>query len=102
MPRRLFASLSVSLFSLSVLLPGVAVAQKHYEPKIESLDSHPLPAWYDEAKLGIFIHWGLYSVPAWAEPQDPKHITGWAGEHAVCGVVLQLDEEPGVADAEVS
>jgi alpha-L-fucosidase len=27
---------------------------------------HPLPDWYDEAKLGVFLHWGLYSVPGWA------------------------------------
>ena len=26
----------------------------------------PLPKWYDDAKLGIFIHWGIYSVPAFA------------------------------------
>jgi alpha-L-fucosidase len=37
-----------------------------YEPTWESVKAHPLPAWYDEAKLGIFLHWGLYSVPAWA------------------------------------
>jgi alpha-L-fucosidase len=28
----------------------------------------PIPSWYDDAKLGIFVHWGPYSVPAWAEP----------------------------------
>jgi alpha-L-fucosidase len=28
----------------------------------------PLPQWYSDAKLGIFAHWGPYSVPAWAEP----------------------------------
>lgn len=28
----------------------------------------PVPDWFRDAKLGIFIHWGLYSVPAWAEP----------------------------------
>jgi alpha-L-fucosidase len=28
--------------------------------------ARPLPGWYDDAKLGIFVHWGLYSVPAWA------------------------------------
>lgn len=39
----------------------------YYEPTWESLRTHPLPDWYDDAKLGIFIHWGLYSVPAWAE-----------------------------------
>ena len=37
-----------------------------YEATLASLDRHPLPEWYDGAKLGIFIHWGLYSVPGWA------------------------------------
>ncbi|GAB4343943.1 MAG: alpha-L-fucosidase [Candidatus Abyssubacteria bacterium] len=36
-----------------------------YEPTWKSLDSRPCPAWYDEAKFGIFVHWGVYSVPAW-------------------------------------
>jgi len=39
-----------------------------YEPTWESLKKHPLPDWFQNAKLGIFIHWGLYSVPAWAPP----------------------------------
>lgn len=30
--------------------------------------SHSAPQWYKDAKLGIFIHWGAYSVPAWATP----------------------------------
>jgi len=29
--------------------------------------SRDVPAWFRDAKLGIFIHWGAYSVPAWAE-----------------------------------
>lgn len=29
--------------------------------------SRPLPAWFGNAKLGIFVHWGLFSVPGWAE-----------------------------------
>lgn len=37
-----------------------------FEANWESLDSRPCPAWFDEAKFGIFIHWGLYAVPAWA------------------------------------
>ncbi|MDR0594101.1 MAG: alpha-L-fucosidase [Bifidobacteriaceae bacterium] len=28
----------------------------------------PTPSWFSDAKLGIFLHWGVYSVPAWAEP----------------------------------
>lgn len=35
-----------------------------YVPTWESLDARPLPAWYDEAKVGIFIHWGVFSVPS--------------------------------------
>ena len=40
-------------------------AETEYEATWESLDSRPSPAWFDEAKFGIFIHWGVYSVPAW-------------------------------------
>ena len=36
-----------------------------YEPNWESLNSRPTPQWFKDAKFGIFIHWGLYSVPAW-------------------------------------
>ncbi len=45
-----------------------------FQPTIESLNTHPLPQWYADAKLGIFIHWGLYSVPGWAviTPENAK------------------------------
>jgi alpha-L-fucosidase len=53
-----------------------------YQPTRKSLREHPVPDWYQDAKLGIFVHWGLYSVPGWApttgkfgEVQDK---TGWA------------------------
>ncbi|KAK0177393.1 hypothetical protein PV328_001451 [Microctonus aethiopoides] len=35
-----------------------------YVPTWESLDKRPLPTWYDDAKIGIFIHWGVFSVPS--------------------------------------
>ncbi|MEM7347841.1 MAG: alpha-L-fucosidase, partial [Chloroflexota bacterium] len=38
----------------------------NYQPSFESVSQHPVPDWFHNAKLGIFIHWGLYSVPAWA------------------------------------
>ncbi len=41
-----------------------------YESTWDSVSTHRLPEWYDDAKLGIFVHWGLYSVPGWA-PQVP-------------------------------
>src|SRR6185295_14264093 len=32
----------------------------------DQLENRPLPAWYDDAKLGIMIHWGVWAVPGWA------------------------------------
>ncbi|CAM4344123.1 Alpha-L-fucosidase [Mycobacterium basiliense] len=37
-----------------------------YLPTKKSLAAHPMPEWFENAKFGIFIHWGLYSVPGWA------------------------------------
>ncbi|HKU77705.1 MAG TPA: alpha-L-fucosidase [Pyrinomonadaceae bacterium] len=37
-----------------------------YEPTWESVDRRRTPAWFSEARFGIFIHWGTYSVPAYA------------------------------------
>ena len=52
---------------------GSETGYSRYEATIESLDRHPLPQWYAGAKLGIFIHWGLYSVPGWAPLTHPDH-----------------------------
>lgn len=40
--------------------------QTQYKSSWESVKTHPLPDWYDDCKLGIFLHWGLFSVPGWA------------------------------------
>jgi alpha-L-fucosidase len=37
-----------------------------YQPAWDSIDNRPTPAWFTDAKFGIFIHWGVYSVPAYA------------------------------------
>ncbi|MFJ9381207.1 alpha-L-fucosidase [Streptomyces sp. NPDC101455] len=37
-----------------------------YGPTETSLAGHQAPYWFQGAKFGIFIHWGVYSVPAWA------------------------------------
>ncbi|MDC7239031.1 MAG: alpha-L-fucosidase [Spirochaetales bacterium] len=42
--------------------------RKKFSPTWESVRTHEIPQWYDDYKLGIFIHWGLYSVPAFATP----------------------------------
>jgi alpha-L-fucosidase len=65
------AAMSALMMSLGAFCPAQAPAK--YEPTLESLDQHPLPQWYAGAKLGIFIHWGLYSVPGWAPLTHPDH-----------------------------
>ena len=46
-------------------------AQQIYTTDWKSIDSRPIPQWFTDAKFGIFIHWGLFSVPAWGPlPSD--------------------------------
>lgn len=42
------------------------IAQGPYSDTWESLCAYQVPSWYKAAKFGIFIHWGLFSVPAYA------------------------------------
>lgn len=48
---------------LSVLF--LTAKAQPYQANWQSIDSRPIPTWFTDAKFGIFIHWGLYSVPAW-------------------------------------
>jgi alpha-L-fucosidase len=60
---RFLATLGGSLLCLA--LSATLVAQQ-FQPTWESIDRRPTPAWFTDAKFGIFIHWGVYSVPAYA------------------------------------
>ena len=56
----------MSKLLLAVLLAGGAAVAQPYQPTWDSIDKRPTPAWFSDAKFGIFIHWGVYSVPAYA------------------------------------
>ncbi|MGB8261045.1 MAG: alpha-L-fucosidase [Terracidiphilus sp.] len=61
--KRLF----LVLFALALPLAAqTAQSAQTYQPTWDSVDSRPTPAWFQDAKFGIFIHWGVYSVPAYA------------------------------------
>ncbi|XP_014210493.1 alpha-L-fucosidase [Copidosoma floridanum] len=53
-------------FTLLCFFLSYSVAQEShkFEPNWKSLDSRTIPSWFDEYKFGIFIHWGVYSVPS--------------------------------------
>jgi alpha-L-fucosidase len=60
--RSLFATL------IAIICFGSLTAQ--VQPNWESIQARPYPQWFSDAKLGIFIHWGLYSVPAYSGPEQ--------------------------------
>jgi alpha-L-fucosidase len=62
---------------LFVLLASTCGVAQEYQPNWESLDRRPLPEWFNEAKFGIFVVWGPYSVPAWKD----RGYAEWYGNH---------------------
>lgn len=66
---------------------------KRYEPTWQSLAAYQVPDWFRDAKFGIFVHWGPYSVPAWGNewyarnmylPQHPEfehHRATWGPQN---------------------
>jgi len=45
-----------------------------FRPDWESLQNYKVPDWYMDAKFGIFIHWGVYSVPAFGNEWYPRNM----------------------------
>ena len=67
-----------SLYDHSPLGPDLAATA-------EGLSKHEIPEWWRDAKLGIFIHWGVYSVPGYApvdetEPENLRNLTDAEGQ----------------------
>jgi alpha-L-fucosidase len=67
-------------------------------PSWDELEKRPLPVWYDDAKFGIFIHWGVFSVPSfktewfwinWQGLQTPEFVE-----------FVQQSERPGFSYTE--
>jgi alpha-L-fucosidase len=58
-----------SILLLTLFVFSFLSFAQNYQPNWESIDSRPVPQWFSEAKFGIFIHWGVFSVPAWG-PTD--------------------------------
>src|SRR6185312_14186353 len=46
--------------------------QGPFRPDWESLQKYEAPEWYRDAKFGVFIHWGVYSVPAFGNEWYPR------------------------------
>jgi alpha-L-fucosidase len=79
MNRRSFNLLLAGAASAVPLFPTSSETgtQGKFEPAWDSIERHVVPEWFQDAKLGIFIHWGLYSVPAWAPPTGELGKVDW-------------------------
>jgi len=70
--------------AISLAQSATAAPSSETDSAWAALDRRPNPAWFDDAKLGIFIHWSVFSVPAvaWVYPDKPYGYGGhscWYG-----------------------
>ncbi|WP_299555870.1 alpha-L-fucosidase [Seonamhaeicola sp.] len=63
------------LLTISVILLSLTINAQKYEANWESLQNYTAPEWYEDAKLGFWVHWGVYSVPAF----KGNHAAEWYG-----------------------
>ncbi len=88
-----------SLLLLSILALGISCTQSTtitpaYEESWESLSANEKePEWFKDAKLGIYFHWGVYSVPAYDNEWYPRwmYVPNREGEWG--GTVYEYHEE---------
>jgi len=50
------------------------IEQGPFVDRWDSLRTYQIPSWYEEARFGIFIHWGVYSVPAFGNEWYPRNM----------------------------
>ncbi|MBK8880875.1 MAG: alpha-L-fucosidase [Bacteroidales bacterium] len=62
-----------TILFLLILMQFTIVTSQKFKNEWNSLDSRPIPPWFEDAKFGIFIHWGVYSVPSWRKVEDRRY-----------------------------
>lgn len=64
-----------TLLGLLITLSGCAVSTPEYQPNWESLAKYEeAPEWFKDAKFGIYLHWGVYSVPEYMTEWYPRYV----------------------------
>jgi alpha-L-fucosidase len=66
MIRRTFLKSAGAAAAASLSAPHILGGEPAYEPSWASLAKHPDPGWFEDAKFGMYFHWGIYSVPAFS------------------------------------
>lgn len=55
-----------AIIVLSIILIQVSAVAQNYQANWASINQRKIPGWFHQDKFGIFIHWGVYAVPAYA------------------------------------
>ncbi|KAI1258762.1 glycoside hydrolase family 29 protein [Xylariaceae sp. FL1019] len=63
--------------SNSIDVEGVEIGLIEWSENLDTLAKHEAPDWYTGAKFGIFIHWGVYSVPGWGNSTPYESYAEW-------------------------
>ncbi|KAA2252234.1 alpha-L-fucosidase [Solihabitans fulvus] len=75
--RKLIAVAGVAAAAsvLRVRTGWATVGPSSYTPSWSSVDQHPpAPEWFQDAKFGIYYHWGVFSVPAFGNEWYPRNM----------------------------
>lgn len=62
--RMIKRALKIGLALTALPVIGMGESSDKYEAEWDSLVNYDAPEWYEDAKLGFWVHWGVYSVPA--------------------------------------
>ena len=88
---------SVPFLALAVLLCALSVRAEErpkFEPNWASLNARKTPEWFRDAKFGIFIHWGVYSVPAYCHKSTySEWYWEWLRSNSHGGFVTKFHEQ---------
>ena len=82
------------MFTIGALLIAQQETRNDYEPNWESLETHPTPEWFEDGKFGIFIHWGVYSVPSFCDTSTySEWYQAWLDGNAHDGLEREFHEK---------
>jgi len=73
--KTVFLLIGISLVCFQGLCQHSSENNKTYASNYESLKNYSAPEWYEDAKIGFWVHWGVYSVPAFSG----DHAAEWYG-----------------------
>ncbi len=98
-PRSMRCSIGAAIIALLAMAPAHGVERPDdmerlsrihavandgpFKPDWKSLSDYRIPEWYKDAKFGIFIHWGVYSTPAYGSEWYPREMYRPGGAHGI-------------------